>query len=548
MPIRKKILFSMILLCMILLLMTYVSLRGVYAYRNLTSSVGALSYEVQELWSLGQDVSELRSYFRRGPIGIVGHELQRSPDRIDYLRLREDRFGIWTSPDEQVTFLSQLGMVELKLKTHRKRFDKSTEEDPLLSSSATELQIVDDMLRRLKKIQHWEYEYQNDGQTKSAKIAEQLDDLALDAHSLFKLMTDRMRMLRAEVRATYNTWIIIIIVSGVVLLQLLGLSYWFLRKQVVQPFKLLLSGSRRIAAGDFEHRIILGNRDELAELAEAQNKMTSLFVEIKNHLDQKVRQRTQEVVRSEQLASVGFLAAGVAHEINNPLASIAWSAESLESRLHEMIHQKDVTYRPDPEELKILGRYLKRIQDEAFRCKGITERLLDFSRLGETQRKQATNIFESVSDVVELVRHLGQYRNHKIKLDGDKEIEAWVSPTEFKQVILNLLTNSLDASDPGQEVRLRLSSDQERFRLTIEDDGCGMTEEVLSHLFEPFFTRRRDGRGTGLGLSITYRIVQDHGGTLIPESDGQGQGSRFTLAIPLLPPPQQTNYEEYQAA
>jgi signal transduction histidine kinase len=548
MPIRKKILFSMILLSTILLLMTYVSLRGVYAYRNLTSSVGALSYEVQELWSLGQDVSELRSFFRRGPIGIVGHEMQRSPNRIEYWTLHDDRQGAWESPDEQVTFLSQLSMVELKLKTHRKRFEKSTEDDPLLTTSATELQLVDDMLRRLRKIQSWEHEYQQDGRAKSVKIAEQLDDLALDAHSLFKLMTDRMRMLRAEVRATYNAWTIIIVVSGIVLLHLLGFSYWFLRKQVVQPFKQLLSGSRRIAAGDFDHRIILGNRDELSELAEAQNKRTSLFVEIKNHLDQKVRERTQEVVRSEQLASVGYLAAGVAHEINNPLASIAWSAESLESRLHEILHQEDAAYRPDPEEIKILGRYLKRIQDEAFRCKGITERLLDFSRLGETARKQRTNVYDCVSDVVELVRHLGQYRNHQIKLEGEQEVEALISPTEFKQVVLNLLTNSLDASDEGQEVRLTLLHDRQQFRLLIEDDGCGMTDEVKSHLFEPFFTRRRDGRGTGLGLSITYRIVQDHGGTLIPESEGPGKGSRFTLTLPLTPNVGHADYEKYQAA
>lgn len=548
MPIRKKILFSMILLSMILLLMTYVSLRGVYAYKNLTSSVGALSYEVQELWSLGQDVSELRSYFRRGPVGIVGYELQRSPDRMRYIDLQDDRQGSWSSPDEQLTFLSQMSMLELKLKSHRKRFEKSAEDDPLLTSSATELQLVDDMLRRLRKIQLWEREFQFDSSAKYTKIAEQLDDLALDAHSLFKLMTDRMRMLRAEVRDTYNAWTIIIVVSGIALLQLLGFSYWFLRRQVVQPFKQLLAGSRRIAAGDFDHRIILGNRDELSELAEAQNKMTSLFVEIKSHLDQKVRERTQEVVRSEQLASVGFLAAGVAHEINNPLASIAWSAESLESRLHEILHQDDANYRPDPEETKILGRYLKRIQDEAFRCKGITERLLDFSRLGETHRKQQTDVYECVSDVVELVRHLGQYRNHKIRLEGEQNVQAWISPTEFKQVVLNLLTNSLDASDQGQEVRLRLSSDRECFRLIIEDDGCGMTDEVISHLFEPFFTRRRDGRGTGLGLSITYRIVQDHGGTLVPESEGPGQGACFTLTIPLTANLQVSEYEKHQAA
>ena len=173
--------------------------------------------------------------------------------------------------------------------------------------------------------------------------------------------------------------------------------------------------------------------------------------------------------------------------------------------------------------------------------------MLDF-RLGESQRVQQTNVYDSVSDVVELVRHLGQYRHHRISFEGDQTLQAWVSPTEFKQVVLNLLTNSLDASDQGGEVRLRLSCDASHFRLMIEDDGCGMTEEVLAHLFEPFFTRRRDGRGTGLGLSITYRIVQDHGGTLVPESGGPGQGSRFTLTMPLLPVAADVYHEKLQAA
>lgn len=548
MPIRKKILLNMILLVAILVLLTYVSLQGVYAYRDLTVDIGALSYEVQELWSLGQDISELRSYVHSGPLNVVTDHVSTESQSLDLLPMRMEGTLAWTQPAARVNFLNQLNVVEFKLKMHRKRVSSHIEADPLLASSATELQLVDEMLSSLSRIQQMEYEYKGGRNAKLNKIAQQLDDVALDAHSLFQLLTDRMRKLRAEVRATYKTWSVIIISSGVALLLILGFSYWFMRRQVVQPFKILLSGSRRIAEGDFDHRIILRSHDELAELADAQNTMTSRFVEIKNNLDQKVRERTQEVVRSEQLASVGFLAAGVAHEINNPLASIAWSAESLESRLHELLHQEDRSQEFDPDELKILSRYLKKIQEEAFRCKGITERLLDFSRLGETQRKQQINIYDSVSDVVELVRHLGQYRSHSIRFEGDQELEAWVSPTEFKQVVLNLLTNSLDACEDNQEVQLRLSCDRTHFQLIIEDHGCGMTEEVKQHLFEPFFTRRRDGRGTGLGLSITYRIVQDHSGTLVPESPGPGQGSRFTLTMPLNQNSQEMNYEKRQAA
>ncbi len=559
MPIRKKILMSMALLSGILLLLMSVSLQGVYAYKDLTKSVGELSYEVNEMWSLGQEISELRSTFHSF---VPRDNTSRALDNFKLLLpTNEERVR---ALEQNIDFSYHLNLVRIKLDSRRERLQSQAEKDPLLATSSAELSLVNDMRNKVRLIEQMDYEFQGDSSAKAKKVGSQLDDIAEDARSLVTLLTDRMRQLRTHVKSTYNAWIIIIVASGIVLLGLLTFAVWFLRKQVVQPFKELLNGSRRIAAGDFDYRIILASRDELSELAEAQNKMTSLFVEIKNNLDRKVRERTQEVVRSEQLASVGFLAAGVAHEINNPLASIAWSAEALESRLHDILHRESAEKSAeaqevsesntdasddhwDSEELKILSRYLKKIQDEAFRCKGITERLLDFSRLGESQPRQTANVYDCVNDMVELVRHLGQYRNRTIRFEGDTSAEAWVSPTEIKQVVLNLLTNSLDASEDGQEVRVHLSCDTTNFRVIIEDDGCGMTNEVMTHLFEPFFTRRRDGRGTGLGLSITYRIVQDHAGTLVPESNGPGKGSRFTLTIPLNPV-QNQSYEKRQTA
>ena len=122
---------------------------------------------------------------------------------------------------------------------------------------------------------------------------------------------------------------------------------------------------------------------------------------------------------------------------------------------------------------------------------------------------------------------------HNFRFHCQHEVEAHVSPTELKQVTLNLLTNSLDASDDGDTVQVHLSADAGKFELVVADNGCGMTEETQLHLFEPFYTRRRDGKGTGLGMSISYRIVQDHGGTLVAYSAGPGTGSTMTLTIPL---------------
>jgi signal transduction histidine kinase len=178
---------------------------------------------------------------------------------------------------------------------------------------------------------------------------------------------------------------------------------------------------------------------------------------------------------------------------------------------------------------------LRRIQDEAFRCKGITERLLDFSRLGQAERKQTVDVADLVEDVIAMVRHLGQYRNHKVVFERHGDTHAWASPQEMKQVVLNLLTNALDSLSPEQadgQVTITMDGDPHWLRLSIDDNGCGMTDEVLEHLFEPFFTRRRDGRGTGLGLPITSRIIADHGGRIQPSSRGPNLGSRFEIQIP----------------
>jgi signal transduction histidine kinase len=261
--------------------------------------------------------------------------------------------------------------------------------------------------------------------------------------------------------------------------------------------------------------------------------MTANFYSIKTELDGQVRLRTKEIVRKEQLASVGFLAAGVSHEINNPLAAIAWSAESLEMRLHDILNPHDQRSAAEIEaEIEDLKKYLRRIQNEAFRCKEITAGLLDFARLGDA-RKSPTDIGPLLEGVVEMVRPLSKYRDRKIELHCVPNLIAHVNPQEIKQVVLNLLTNALDSLSPGGTVSIRGTRDSQRLRLVFEDNGCGMTEEVQQHLFEPFFTRRRDGQGTGLGLSITYRIIEEHGGTIRPYSEGVGCGSRFTVEMPL---------------
>jgi len=114
-------------------------------------------------------------------------------------------------------------------------------------------------------------------------------------------------------------------------------------------------------------------------------------------------------------------------------------------------------------------------------------------------------------------------------------------------VALNLITNALSSVDEGGTVEINLTAENGQAVLRVTDDGCGMTQEIKQHLFEPFFTRRRDGQGTGLGLSITYQIIQEHGGDIEPSSEGPGKGSTFVVRLPLLKP-NERKHEEKSAA
>ncbi len=520
MPIRKKFLCLTILLAGTLLILLLSSLRGVYAYRDLARLLSQRASELQAISMLQGEVDDFRFSFRifdqNGPKHLL--DTQLGTLHID----AEQDF--------------KLGKIMVHLSTYERLLKSRIDNDSLLSDRSKESALVKEIREKVAQL----LDKVNMKPGTQPVVEADLVELGKMTHMMPTYLQERMLSFRDKERDRYRSWIGFIAFSAFTAFVILGAAFWYFRSSVVQPFKVLLAGSRNIANGEFEHHIVLQSHDELAELANALNSMTRRFIEIRDNLHEKVQQRTREVVRSEQLASVGFLAAGVAHEINNPLASIAWSAEALEGRLHEILHvqspsaegkSQETSY--DEEELDVLRKYLKRIQDEAFRCKGITERLLDFSRLGESQRKQSTDVNESVSDMIALVQHLGQYRNKRIEYNGEEGLSAWVSPPELKQVVLNLLTNALDSVDDGGLVTVTLVRDATEFTLTVQDNGCGMTPEVLNHLFEPFFTRRRDGRGTGLGLSITYRIVQDHAGELTASSDGPGMGSKFVLSIPL---------------
>lgn len=300
---------------------------------------------------------------------------------------------------------------------------------------------------------------------------------------------------------------------------------------IFEPIRELHRGAVRVANCDFDYRVRLNTQDEMADLAEAFNRMTARFQEIAGDLDRQVQERSKQLVRSERLAGVGFLAAGVAHEINNPLSAIAMAAESLEDRAAAIMSKLD------PSEAGIIKQYLQMIQNESFRCKQITERLLDFSR-GRESTREPTDLTRLVSEVIAMVQYLGKYREKKIEFSHATACFAEVNGPEIKQVVLNLVANGLDAMDRGGTLSIELVEQTDHVTLTFRDEGCGMTPEVLDNMFEPFFTSKQPGQGTGLGLSISHRIIAQHGGTIAASSPGPGQGSTFSIRLPRKAPHQ----------
>jgi len=321
-------------------------------------------------------------------------------------------------------------------------------------------------------------------------------------------------------------------VLGVLLMAGLLRTYY---RWVFYPVRDLTAGAGQVARGDFEHRIEVHSGDEFEDLAAAFNDMTHRLHFMYSDLARQVNERSRQLVRSERLAGVGFLAAGVAHEINNPLASIAFCSEALERRLSGVLVNLKGTRDEDRE---IVAKYLKMIQEEAFRCKEITQRLLEFSRGGE-RRREPTDLAELIQGVFDVVQHLQNCKGKQLVFQPRTRIIARVNSQEIKSVVLNLVVNALDSMEEGGTLTITLEQQDGMAEMVFTDTGCGMTPEILENIFEPFFTRSRTGKGTGLGLSISHRIINQHGGEIEATSPGLRQGSTFTVRLPLQPAEEQ---------
>jgi PAS domain S-box-containing protein len=247
-------------------------------------------------------------------------------------------------------------------------------------------------------------------------------------------------------------------------------------------------------------------------------------------------QANRAVARTEKLAAVGRLAAGVVHEINNPLATISACAEALETRLDEGALDADD-----------LREYLSLIRSEAFRCKTITNGLLDFSRT-RAGRHAPVNVAYLLASVARLITH--QRRGEKIKIGIEAtDSAALVSGDEgqLQQAVIVLAENAIDAMPEGGTLTLGMRREAGRIIIEVKDTGVGIAPEHMSKIFDPFFTTKEVGRGTGLGLAVCYGIVTEHGGRISVDS-ALGRGTSFAISLPALADNEESSKSEVQGS
>jgi len=331
---------------------------------------------------------------------------------------------------------------------------------------------------------------------------------------------------------------------GFVLLVSLGIGI-LVHRLVYVPLRDLETGARSLATGDLDHEIPIRSADELGQLATSFNSMTAALRESQQEratwartLEQKVEQRTKELraaqaeaARGEKLASVGLLASGIAHELNNPLTGVLTFSTLLRKKMPDGS--------PDAEDLDL-------VIQETKRCAAIIRRLLDFAREKKPEKKFAdlNGIIEETERLIERPAHL---RDIEIRKELDRALPpVWVDADQIKQVVMNILVNAQQAIDQKGTITVRTGLAPEPMRadpnspparmveITISDTGCGIPEKNLERIFDPFFTSKEIGKGTGLGLSVSHNIVRAHGG-LIEVDSTVGEGTTFRVYLPLEP-------------
>jgi two-component system NtrC family sensor kinase len=314
-----------------------------------------------------------------------------------------------------------------------------------------------------------------------------------------------------------------------------GLFVW---RFVHLPVTSLKSATERLRHGELGLQLPVHSRDELGELHDSFNQMSRQLQEAREEVDEwtrmlegRVEDKTrdlkrahQQMVQAEKMASIGKLAATVAHEINNPLSGILTYAKLL---------RKWISRQPwDAERQREVASSLELIESESRRCGEIVKGLLTFSR-SAPMNLQWTDVNVILDRCVRLVQHKLELNNVVATIDADADLpKVYCDAAQLEQLILALVMNAIDAMPHGGNLTLRSRWRGAEVQLHVQDDGVGIPPPLIASLFEPFFTTKESGHGVGLGLAISKGIVERHHGCIDVDS-APGRGTTFTITLPI---------------
>lgn len=301
---------------------------------------------------------------------------------------------------------------------------------------------------------------------------------------------------------------------------LLGLGAFMLRRIVVSPLDRLLKATERVIEGDYSHPVSLPGSTEIAGLADSfnlmQNRLRERRDEVETHL-KALQQARLETIRSEKMASVGLLAAGMAHEIGAPLAGIIGYSGIMAEELAD-----------DPEK----SDYLRRIAADAARIDRLVRDLLNYARPVKPEIERI-DVREFLEDLFSMLERQGAFKRLETELSIEDDLPAlYLDRHQLMQVLMNLVMNARDAMTDGGRLSISASCGEgESVLFAVTDSGSGILPENMEKIFDPFFTTKEPGKGTGLGLAISARLVETFGGSLKAESSS-GKGTTFYLKLP----------------
>ncbi len=314
---------------------------------------------------------------------------------------------------------------------------------------------------------------------------------------------------------------------------IVGISY-LITRSITRPLSEMVNVTQAIAKGDLSHRIRVKSKDEIGQLAMSFNRMVASLRKMRaeleqwtNTLEQKVKERTEELaamqntlIQSQRLASLGKMAAGIAHEINNPLGGIL----VLSSLVMEDLKADD----PHRENLQ-------EVIKQTMRCRDIVKGLLQFSRQ-EEGKSEYVNLNDVLTNTLSLLEKQALFHNIKVVKDFDSNLPNILGdPSQMQQVFMNIILNAVQAMKEVGTLTIVTRHDKKNDLVIVDvtDTGCGIPEELIDRIFDPFFTTKEVGEGTGLGLSIAYGIVTKHQGRMTVKSK-VNEGSTFTIKLPAV--------------